>query len=121
MTLEQPPIQNAGGGINSSLLLEAVTGALINDPVESGNVHTTGKGIRTEIITLNGPLADGDSINVQFLLGVQKQGNFRFLLNIEAITGASPGPPPLGLDPSGDGDLNNKSGEPRAPTSKPGE
>ena len=58
-TLEQPPSQPNGGGFNSSL--------------SSGT------------ITLGTPLANGASINVQFLLGVQQPGKFRFLINVEAL------------------------------------
>jgi len=33
-----------------------------------------------------GALAPGNSIDVQFLLSVQQQGSFRFLVNVEALT-----------------------------------
>jgi hypothetical protein len=59
-TLEQPPLQGSGGGYNSSL-----------------SVGT---------ITFDDPLPPGESVNVQFLLGIQQTGSFRFLLNIEAVT-----------------------------------
>jgi len=36
-------------------------------------------------ITLGTPLANGASINLQFLLGLQQTGNFRFYVNIEAL------------------------------------
>jgi hypothetical protein len=58
-TVEQPPSQPSGGGWNTSL-----------------NVG---------FITLAQPLANGDSVSVQFLLGVQQTGNFKFFLNIEAL------------------------------------
>jgi hypothetical protein len=61
-TLEQaaaPATQFNGGGFNSSM----------------------GAGT----ITLGTPLANGASINLQFLLGIQQTGNFRFYLNIEAL------------------------------------
>src|SRR5205085_12606769 len=58
-TLEQPPLQTNGGGFNSTL--------------SSGTV------------TLGTPLADGDSIDVRFLLGIKQTGNFKFFINIEAI------------------------------------
>ena len=59
-TLEQPPAQPSGGGFNSSLSADAVT--------------------------LQTPLQPGDSINIRFLLGVQKPGAFKFFINIEALT-----------------------------------
>lgn len=58
-TLEQPPSQPNGGGFNSTL--------------SAGTV------------TLGTPLANGASINVQFLLGVQQGGTFRFFVNTEVL------------------------------------
>ncbi len=58
-TLETPPAQPNGGGYNSSL--------------SAGT------------ITLGTPLANGASVSLQFLLGIQQTGNFRFLLNVEAL------------------------------------
>ena len=58
-TLEQPPSQPNGGGFNSSM--------------SAGT------------ITLGTPLANGASINTQFLLGIQQTGNFRIYLNMEAL------------------------------------
>jgi hypothetical protein len=58
-TLEQPPTQPNGGGFNSTLAAGTVT---------------TGT-----------PLANGASLDVQFLLGVQTSGSFRFLIIIEAL------------------------------------
>jgi hypothetical protein len=58
-TLEQPPTQLIGGGINGSLSAGA--------------------------ITIPTPLAPGASISVQLLLGVQVSGQFKFYLNIEAL------------------------------------
>jgi hypothetical protein len=58
-TLEQPPSQPNGGGFNSSM--------------SAGT------------ITLATPLANGASIDIRFLLGIQQTGNFRIYLNIEAL------------------------------------
>jgi hypothetical protein len=58
-TLEQPPTQPNGGGFNSSLAAGTVT--------------------------LGTPLANNAAINVQFLLGVQTTGTFRFLIIVEAL------------------------------------
>jgi len=59
-TLEQPPIQGIGGGFNSSL--------------SSGTV------------TLDTPLPPGESLDLRFLLGVEKTGTFRFFVNVEALS-----------------------------------
>lgn len=63
-TLEQPATTPSmdgglGGGLNNSLSV--------------GN------------ITLATPLLNGQTVNVQFLLGVQKEGSFRFAVNVEAL------------------------------------
>ena len=58
-TLEQPPNQPNGGGVNSTL--------------SAGT------------ITVGTPLANGASLNVNFLLGIQQTGTFRFLIIIEAL------------------------------------
>lgn len=59
-TLEQPPLQPGGGGFNSSL--------------------------SSDIVTLETPLQPGQSINIRFLLGVQKPGTFKFFINVEALS-----------------------------------
>jgi hypothetical protein len=63
-TLEMPPAQPNGGGLNSSL--SCCNGSL-------GQV------------TLTNPLVSGGSIDVQFVLGVQQNGNYRFFVNVEAL------------------------------------
>jgi hypothetical protein len=55
-TLETPPAQPLGGGHNSTMT-----------------------------VNLGTPLAAGQSINLQFLLGVQQTGAFKFFFNIEAL------------------------------------
>jgi len=55
-TLEEPPGQPNGGGINSTLS-----------------------------VTLGSPLANGASLPVSFLLGIQQTGTFRFLIIVEAL------------------------------------
>jgi len=61
LTLEEnPPAQPNGGGLNST--------------------------VRLGRITMGTPLAPGNSVNVQFRLGVMSpSGNFRFLVNVEAL------------------------------------
>jgi hypothetical protein len=62
LTLEEnPPAQPNGGGLNST--------------------------VRLGTITMGHPLAPGNSVNVQFRLGVMTNGsaNFRFLINVEAL------------------------------------
>ena len=58
-TLEQPPSQPNGGGFNSSM--------------SAGTV------------TLGTPLANGASVDLRFLLGIQQTGSFKFFINVEAL------------------------------------
>jgi hypothetical protein len=58
-TLEQPPSQPNGGGFNSSM--------------SAGTV------------TLATPLANGASLDMRFLLGIQQTGSFKFFFNVEAL------------------------------------
>ena len=59
LTLETPPSQPLGGGLNSTL--------------SAGT------------IALDAPLAPNSSITVNFLLGVQQTGKFKFFVNVEAL------------------------------------
>ena len=58
-TIETPPGQDSGGGLNASLSVGS--------------------------ITLETPLLPNGSVSVQFLLGVQQVGEFRLLVNVEAL------------------------------------
>jgi len=58
-TLETPPAQPNGGAFNGS--------------------YSAGT------VTLGTPLANGASINLQFLLGLQQTGVFKFYINVEAL------------------------------------
>ena len=64
LTVEQAPAPTGWGGLNSTLT----------------------------VVLPGGMLAPGNTIDVQFLLGVQQQGSFRFLVNVEALTGTTPDP-----------------------------
>jgi hypothetical protein len=58
-TLEQPPSQPNGGGFNSSM--------------------------SAGVVTLATPIANGATIDVRFLLGIQQTGSFKFFFNVEAL------------------------------------
>ncbi|HYG10406.1 MAG TPA: hypothetical protein VD835_10695, partial [Pyrinomonadaceae bacterium] len=70
--VEQPPTQDLGGGLNSSLTVQLPVGGLPNN----------------------------SSINVQFVLGVQQEGNFRFFVNVEALPAPPTDSPGLAVQPS---------------------
>jgi hypothetical protein len=61
-SVETPPTQASGGGLNSSLGRSLVAGTVINTVI-----------------------APGQTINVQWVLGVQVTGNYRYFVNIEAL------------------------------------
>jgi VCBS repeat-containing protein len=63
-TLEQPPSQPNGSGLNGTL--------------SAGTV------------TLGTPLANGATIDVRWLLGIQQTGTFRFGVNVEALPSGQP-------------------------------
>jgi hypothetical protein len=97
-TLETPPAQPNGGGLNSSLSVGGVA-----PPTPAGSVSSKKKLVRameretgagtgmaltmepSDTIPLAAPLANGESINVQFLFGIQKTGKYRFYINVEAL------------------------------------
>jgi len=58
-TLDQPPAQLLGGGFNTAM--------------SAGTV------------TLATPLPPGVSVNVQFLVGIEQTGSFRFFIIVEAL------------------------------------
>jgi predicted extracellular nuclease len=77
-SVEQQPTQVTGGGWNTSM-----------------NVG---------FVNLGAPLTDGNSVSVQFLLGVMQTGTFRFFINIEAdapVSVVPPGAKPLTGGPTG--------------------
>jgi hypothetical protein len=59
LTVEQPPTQARGGGMNS--------------------------GMSAGTVTVGTPIMPGASINLNFLLGVAAGGNYRFFINVEAL------------------------------------
>lgn len=93
--LDQPPSQPNGGGFNSSMSVASVNMAAGG----GGGAELPGKGKaqrgsiqvrvrpnqQTGSFELDAPLTNGSSINVQFLLGIQQTGNFKFFVNVEAI------------------------------------
>jgi subtilisin-like proprotein convertase family protein len=96
-TLNSPPVTP---NPQADLRVLSSTGVVTNS---AGGVVTTVTGLTLEstaplfgglnstltVALPGGALAPGNTIDVQFLLGVQVQGNFSFFVNVEAL----PGPP----------------------------
>ncbi|MFL6230597.1 MAG: DNA/RNA non-specific endonuclease [Pyrinomonadaceae bacterium] len=60
-TVEEPPTQTLGGGLNS-----------------------------TFTVALGSPIPQGSAVSTQFVLGVMQSGKFNFFVNVEAVTQAPP-------------------------------
>ncbi|HEX8475552.1 MAG TPA: lamin tail domain-containing protein [Pyrinomonadaceae bacterium] len=72
-------VTTTGGNVTvESLTLEAPSDAVTN----GGGLNST---LGAGTITVGTPLANGASINVNFLLGVQLGGGFRFFVTVEAL------------------------------------
>jgi hypothetical protein len=80
-----------GGGWNASLNVPNVG----SPPIAEANAKVSYDTPTTGTIRLGAPLNNGESINVQFKLGVMQTGRFFFYLNIES----SPGCPPISALP----------------------
>lgn len=77
----------SGGG---SLLVQGTTLETPAQPNGGGFNSTLAAGT----VTPGTPIAPGATIDVQFVLGVQQEGAFRFLVNVEALPGPTGGPIP---------------------------
>jgi len=62
-----------------------VWGTGIEQPPSQANGGAFNSGLNFGVISLGAPLAAGASINLEFRLGVQQTGSFRFYVNIEAL------------------------------------
>ncbi|HEX8473962.1 MAG TPA: lamin tail domain-containing protein [Pyrinomonadaceae bacterium] len=79
-------LQSAGGGLSSAdgQFIFGVEGTRVETPPAQPN----GGGLNSSVtvdIPGDGQLLPGESINVEFALGVQSGGKFRFLVNVEAL------------------------------------
>ncbi|HEY8205481.1 MAG TPA: hypothetical protein VIF81_12185 [Pyrinomonadaceae bacterium] len=62
-----------------------VQGTTLEQPPSSPNGTAFNGSLSAGTVTLATPLANGASINLQFLLGIQQTGSFKFYVNIEAL------------------------------------
>jgi hypothetical protein len=60
--------------------------------VEASPAHSNGGGVNSTVVTITPatPLVANQTINVEFTLGVERNGEFRFFVNVEAVTQAAP-------------------------------
>jgi hypothetical protein len=62
-----------------------VQGTTLETPPAAPNGSAFNSSMTAGTVTLGTPLANGASINLQFLLGIQQTGNFKFYIIIEAL------------------------------------
>lgn len=62
-----------------------VQGSTLEQPPSSPNGTAFNGSLSAGTITLGTPLANGASINLQFLVGIQQTGSFKFFVNVEAL------------------------------------
>ena len=72
--------------LTTSLGSLTVRGTIVEQPP-----NQAGGGLNTSV-SVPVTVAAGATVDVRFLLGVQAGGRFRFLVNVEALTGTPPGP-----------------------------
>lgn len=65
--------------------IKTVKGTVLETPPEQPNGGGYNSSMRAEDVTLAEPLAPGQSISLQFLLGVQQGGTFRFFIMVETL------------------------------------
>jgi hypothetical protein len=93
--LEAPSVTN-NGGLNSTVSVDlsppvAANNAGSADKLSPKSPRLLGGKFKPEApqmsdtIPLAAPLANGESINVQFVFGIQKTGKYRFFINVEAL------------------------------------
>lgn len=75
-----------------------VRGVKLEEPPEQDSFHGGGYNstLSANFVTVSTPIQNGQSVNIQFTLGVMRGGTFRFFVNIEAAPTSDfdePGPP----------------------------
>ena len=75
----------ASNGVATTPCTINVQGTTLEQPPSQPNGGAFGSTYSAGTVTLGTPLANGASINVRFLLGIQQTGNFKYYVNIEAL------------------------------------
>jgi len=81
VTVDRPP---CGSG-TSNITLHGTTLESANAPADQPNGGGFMSSLGVGFVSLGTPLANGASVDVRFLLGIQQTGNYRIYLNIEAL------------------------------------
>jgi hypothetical protein len=74
---------------DSPLVTSGGTVTLKGTQVEQPPTQTNGGGLNSSVVTITPatPIAPGGSVDIEFNLGVQTNGSYRFFVNVEALTG----------------------------------
>lgn len=75
----------ASNGAASTPCTINIQGTTLELPPPQPNGGAFGSTYSAGTITLGAPLANGASVNVRFLLGIQQTGTFKFFINVEAL------------------------------------
>lgn len=78
VTVDRPP---CGSGTSNV----TVQGTTLEQPASQPNGGGFGSSMSAGVVTLATPIANGGSIDVRFLLGIQQTGSFKFFINVEAL------------------------------------
>jgi hypothetical protein len=78
VTVDRPP---CGSGTSNV----TVNGTLLETPPPQLNGGGFNSSMSAQTVTLATPIANGASIDVRFLLGIQQTGSFKFFFNVEAL------------------------------------
>jgi hypothetical protein len=75
----------ASNGVPTTPCTVTVQGTVLEQPPNQPLAGAQNSTMGAATINLGSPLAPGASINLQFLLGVEKTGSFKFFFNVEAL------------------------------------
>ncbi|HET6973491.1 MAG TPA: hypothetical protein VFH96_05665 [Pyrinomonadaceae bacterium] len=78
VTVDRPP---CGSGTSNV----TVQGTALEQPPSQANGGGFGSSMSVGVVTLATPIANGASVDVRFLLGIQQTGSFKFFINVEAL------------------------------------
>lgn len=78
VTVDRPPCASGSSNIN-------VNGTTLEQPPSQPNGSGFNGSLSAGTVTLGTPVANGASIDVRFLLGIQQTGTFKFYLNMETL------------------------------------
>ncbi len=75
----------ASNGVATTPFTVNVQGTTLEQPPSQLNGGAFGSNYSAGTVTLGTPLANGASLNLRFLLGIQQTGSFKFFINVEAL------------------------------------